>query len=99
MWKAQQKHFKPHSSTQHCAPREMALELGCLAWAGTADLVVFRDDAVIDRTEPGGGKKNHIQILCIQYTKFVCRDGPIAMPVFKNNDLAGRLYLFTSSGN
>lgn len=31
---------------------EVSLELGCLAWAGTTDLVIFRDDVVIDLTEP-----------------------------------------------
>lgn len=39
-------------------PREVSLELGCFAWAATADLVVFKDDVVTERTEPG--KKQHL---------------------------------------
>lgn len=31
----------------------MSLEFDCFAWAGTTDLAVFRDDVVIERTEPG----------------------------------------------
>lgn len=38
----------------HFIPREVSLELGCFAWAGTTDLfTVFTDDVVIDRTKPG----------------------------------------------
>ena len=45
----------------HFIPREVSLELGGFGWAGTADLVLFRDDVVIDRTEPGAeGKKRVI---------------------------------------
>lgn len=29
------------------------MELGCFAGAGTADFVLFRDDVVVERTEPG----------------------------------------------
>lgn len=38
----------------HIIPRDASLELGCFAWAGTADFVLFRDDVVIEPTEPGG---------------------------------------------
>ncbi len=32
------------------------MELDCFAWAGTTDLAVFRDDVVMERTEPGTKK-------------------------------------------
>lgn len=36
----------------HFIPLEVSLELDCFAWAGTTDRDNFRDDVVMERTEP-----------------------------------------------
>jgi len=42
-----------HGNIHDCIPCEMALDFGCLGWARTADLLVLRDDEVIECAEPG----------------------------------------------